>query len=97
MGGVAFYLAEKYRMKIVGIEVHPWMVAYAKSHAPENVADMLEFANYNENGELPYKPESFDIVYSKGVLNHVLNKNSLFRQIRPIVKLRPTSRQMCNI
>jgi len=47
---------------------------------------MLKFDNYNENGELPYQPESFDLVYSKGVLNHVLDKNNLFRQIHDVLK-----------
>lgn len=86
LGGVAFYLAEKYQMNITGIEVHPWMVQYAKDHAPENVAHMLEFDNYNAKGELPYNPESFDLVYSKGVLNHVSDKNSLFHQINSVLK-----------
>lgn len=84
LGGVAFHLAEKYQMDITGIEVHPWMVEYAKSHAPKNVA--LEFDIYNDKGELPYTPETFDLVYSKGVLNHVPDKESLFRQIHAILK-----------
>lgn len=86
LGGVAFYLAEKYQMIIAGIEVHPWMVRYAKDNAPENVAQMLEFDNYNIKGELPYNPESFDLVYSKGVLNHVSDKNSLFCQINAVLR-----------
>jgi ubiquinone/menaquinone biosynthesis C-methylase UbiE len=86
LGGVAFYLAEKYQMKIAGVEIHPWMVQYAKDHAPQNIAQMLEFDNYNDKGELPYKPESFDLVYSKGVLNHVPDKKNLFYQINTVLK-----------
>jgi len=86
LGGVAFYLAEKYQMNITGIEIHPWMVQYAKDHIPPGLSDSLEFNTYNSTGELPYKPESFDLVYSKGVLNHVADKASLFQQINSVLK-----------
>lgn len=86
LGGVAFYLAEKYQMNIAGIELHHWMAQYAKDHAPTNLSNLLEFNTYNDSGEIPYKPETFDLAYSKGVLNHVADKDSLFRQIHGILK-----------
>lgn len=86
LGGVAFYLVEKYKMNIAGIEIHPWMVQYAKDHAPENIAHNLEFDTYTAKGDLPYKPETFDLVYSKGVLNHVADKGSLFKQVNSVLK-----------
>jgi 2-polyprenyl-3-methyl-5-hydroxy-6-metoxy-1,4-benzoquinol methylase len=81
IGGVAFYLAEKYKMKVTGIEIHPWMVEYARTHTPTNLLNSLEFHIYNSNGSFPYDPETFDLVYSKGVLNHVADKVSLFKQV----------------
>jgi len=86
LGGVAFYLADVYQMKIAGIEVNPWMVQYAKDHAPENVSNSLEFKTYDSTGELPFLPETFDLVYSKGVLNHVSDKDSLFLQVNTVLK-----------
>lgn len=86
LGGVAFYLAEKHQMSITGIEVHPWMVQYAKDHAPTNLLNSLEFNTYNDAGKFPYQPETFDLVYSKGVLNHVADKDSLFRQVHAALK-----------
>lgn len=86
LGGVAFYLAENYQMAISGVEVHSWMAHYAKKHAPRNLPHELEFDIYNANGELPYKAESFDLVYSKGVLNHVHDKESLFYQVHSVLK-----------
>lgn len=86
LGGVAFYLAEKYQMNIAGIEVNPWMVQYANEHIPKNVASALKFDVYNSQGELPYQPETFDLVYSKGVLNHISDKASLFYQINTVLK-----------
>lgn len=86
LGGVAFHLAEKYQMNIAGIEIHPWMVQHAKNHAPTYLSHLLEFNTYNSRGELPYPPETFDLVYSKGVLNHIRDKDSLFRQVNTVLK-----------
>src|SRR5580704_9497417 len=80
IGGVAFYLAEKYKMKVTGIEIHPWMVEYARTHTPVGLLNSLEFHTYNSNGSFPYDHETFDLVYSKGVLNHVADKVGLFKQ-----------------
>lgn len=85
LGGVAYYLAEKYKMKISGIEIHPWMVEYARDHIPTNLSDALEFHTY-DNGNFLYKTEAFDLVYSKGVLNHVTDKAGLFKQVNAALK-----------
>lgn len=86
LGGVAFYLAEKFQMNIFGIEIHPWMVQYAKDHTPKNLSSQLEFDTYDEDGKLPCKSETFDMVYSKGVLNHVPYKENLFHQVNAVLK-----------
>lgn len=86
LGGVAFYLAEKYKMRVAGIEIHPWMVQYANEHTPPSLSDSLEFNTYNNENKLPYQSESFDLVYSKGVLNHVADKVSLFKQVNTVLK-----------
>lgn len=86
LGGVAFYLANKYQIEVTGVEIHNWMVEYAKAHAPRDIAHLLKFATYNEAGEIPFKSASFDLVYSKGVLNHVRDKDSLFREINRVLK-----------
>ncbi len=86
LGGVAFYLAKAHEMKVTGIEIHPWMAEHAKTHAPQNIAFPLKFEIYNEAGEMPFSPTSFDIVYSKGVLNHVHDKHNLFLKINTVLK-----------
>jgi ubiquinone/menaquinone biosynthesis C-methylase UbiE len=86
LGGVAFYLAEKYHMRIDGVELYPWMVQFAQENAPDNIADAVKFATYTAAGRLPYSPEMFDMVYSKGVLNHVADKQTLFQQIHTVLK-----------
>jgi phosphoethanolamine N-methyltransferase len=52
IGGVAFYLAEKYKMKVTGIEIHPWMEEYARTHIPTSLLNSLKFHTYNNN-EVP--------------------------------------------
>ncbi len=86
LGGVAFYLAKTYQIEVAGIEIHSWMVKYAKAHAPKDIAPHLKFAIYNQAGEIPFKAASFDLVYSKGVLNHVREKSNLFRQVNKVLK-----------
>ncbi|MCR9192127.1 MAG: methyltransferase domain-containing protein [Gammaproteobacteria bacterium] len=86
IGGVAYYLAVTYQMAISGVEIYPWMVQYAKEHAPADVAQQLHFAIYEENGAIPFARDTFDLAYSKGVLNHVHDKLPLFKNIHACLK-----------
>lgn len=86
LGGVAFYLAKKFKMDVTGIEIHAWMVEYANAQLPKELAEHLNFVVYDESGKMPLKPKSFDIVYSKGVLNHVEDKETLFHQVYSVLK-----------
>jgi phosphoethanolamine N-methyltransferase len=86
LGGVAYYLAKQYQMQIMGVEIHPWMVEHATKQAPETVSHLLHFSLYDENGQIPVEPQSIDIVYSKGVLNHIQSKAPLFETIHSALK-----------
>ena len=86
LGGVAYYLAQKYQINISGVELHPWMVQYAQANAPHNLSQRLKFDVYDEKRRIPFAAESFDVVYSKGVLNHVKDKETLFSQINSLLK-----------
>jgi len=86
LGGVAFHLADKYQMKVSGIELHPWMVFHARKHTPMHLVANLTFDVYDTQGELPYKASSFDLVFSKGVLNHVHEKDNLFQKINSLLE-----------
>lgn len=87
LGGMAFYLAKMYQMEIAGVEIHHWMVEYAESHIPKDLHSLLKFTIYNQAGDIPFEAGSFDLVYSKGVLNHVHNKDNLFNQINTMLKI----------
>jgi len=87
LGGIAFYLAKKYDMNISGVELNSWMADYASKNAPHDTKYPLKFSTYNHDGSIPYETESFDLVYSKGVLNHVTEKQSLFQEVYRVLKL----------
>jgi SAM-dependent methyltransferase len=86
LGGVAFYLAKKYQIEIAGIELHQWMVEYTEAQTPKDLAHLLKFTTYNSEGNIPFENASRDLVYSKGVLNHVQDKSNLFLEINRVLK-----------
>lgn len=86
LGGAAFYLAKKFNIEISGVEIYDWMIQYAKDHAPKKISHLLNFQSYGKWGELLFKPASFDLVYSKGVLNHVKDKEKLFLEVHKVLK-----------
>lgn len=86
LGGVAYYMAEKYQMSVCGVEMHAWMAQYAEENIPSHLRDQLSFKVYDAAGKIPYENETFDMVYSKGVLNHVSDKESLFKKVHKVLK-----------
>jgi cyclopropane fatty-acyl-phospholipid synthase-like methyltransferase len=86
MGGVAFYLAEKYHMHITGLEINPWLVMESAKRVPEHLKQNVTFLLSTGNSNWPFAPKSYDIVYSKGVLTHVEKKDSLFQECHKLLK-----------
>lgn len=86
LGGAAFYLAEKYAAIVTGIELNPWMVAEATRRIPQHLAARVNFVQYEKPPLLPLPDQSFDIVYSKGVLVHINDKTALFKEIYRVLK-----------
>ena len=81
IGGVPYYLSEKYDTEVFAVEIHQWMVKHAYENTPPFLANKLHFSIYDDGNVLPYPEAVFDLAYSKGVLNHVQDKVSLFRQV----------------
>lgn len=86
LGGVAFYLAGKYDMQITGIDVNQWMVNEATRRIPTNLQHKVNFLLSTSNCNWPIPEESKDIIYSKGVLAHVENKDEEFQECHRILK-----------
>ncbi len=86
LGGVAYHLAREYDCQVTGLEINPWMVKEATNRAPEEIKHKLNFVLNTNNSHLPFENESFDIVYSKGVLCHVENKQGIFSECYRVLK-----------
>ena len=80
LGQVAFFLAKNFDMTIVGLEVTPWMVLESKKRTPKNLKSKVDFLLTSTDNKWPMLNRGYDIIYSKGVLTHVENKEVLLRE-----------------
>lgn len=86
LGAAAFYLAEHYGAQVTGIEINPWLVQEATHRIPSALNSKVNFVLYDDLSKLPFSDESFDVIYSKGVLVHVEDKSTLFQEVSRILK-----------
>lgn len=86
LGGVAYYLATTRHSFVSGIEIHEWLAAHANDGAPQDIRDRVVFSIYTESNKFPFPDNSFDLVYSKGVFNHIKQKHPIFLEINRVLK-----------
>jgi phosphoethanolamine N-methyltransferase len=86
LGGVDFYLAEKYGAQVFGVEINPWMVEEAYRRTPAHLQDKVSFYEYHPDNALPFQDNFFDVIFSKGVLMHLNNKANLFNEVNRVLK-----------
>ncbi len=86
LGGMAIYLAKKHDCYVTGLDIHPWMAEYASSQVEVKLLEQLEFVTYSADFTLPLPDGSFDLVYSKGVLTNVKEKDFLLGEISRTLK-----------
>lgn len=85
LGGVAFYLSEKYGMRVTGIEVNPWMVEEAHNRTPEHLKGKVDFLLTTRNSNWAIPSGSCDMIYSKGVLTHLESKDEIFQEFHRLL------------
>ncbi len=85
LGGTAYYLAREHNAYVTGLEINERMTEQAKRNTPTALSSQLDFVTSRE-ACLPFKSESFDIVYSKGVLTHVEDKQPIFDEAFRVLK-----------
>lgn len=84
LGGLAHYLSEKYpAIEYYGIEVNPKMHEYASQKYPQK---NLNFILPENPDIMPFEPDYFDVVFSKGVLVHLQDKHPLFNELYRVLK-----------
>ena len=86
LAGAATHLATKYGANVFGIEINPWMVSEANKKIPPTLKDLLRFVANDDFPKIPFAENEFDIVYSKGVLVHLPDKQETFNEIFRVLK-----------
>ncbi len=86
LGGVAFFIAEKYGCTVVGLEINSWMVAEATKRTPKHLKDKVSFVKCDPESKWPFADSTFDTIYSKGVLTHAEDKNDIFQECYRLLK-----------
>jgi SAM-dependent methyltransferase len=71
--------------KVVGIDLTPEMLEWARKAQEELGAENLRFLE-GDIESLPFEDGSFDLAISNGVLNLVPNKDAAFRQIARVLR-----------
>lgn len=88
LGGVAFYLARTYGTKVTGIEINPDMIEIANKKTPDDLTDKVSFVLSHDDQSLSFPDDTFDVIYSKGVLVHLppQQKQFVFNEFFRILK-----------
>ena len=87
LGGSALHIASTHNIKeLHGLEINPWMVKKVSDRFPESVKDKIKLHLYHPQEKLNFDNESFDLVFSKGVLTHLKDKQNLFNELYRILK-----------
>jgi phosphoethanolamine N-methyltransferase len=86
LGGVPFYLAEKYDMHVTGLEVNAWTLEESIRRTPEHLKSKVNFLLSSSNSNWAISEDSMDIIYSKGVLTHIKTKDEIFKEFHRILK-----------
>lgn len=88
LGGIDFYLAEKYGASITGIDCVKRLVDDANCRiADHQLKGDVFFMHQDENNfHYPFQDNSFDIVFSKESFLHVVDKQSLLQELFRVVK-----------
>lgn len=85
LGGTAYYLAREHQAYVTGLEINQRMTEQSTRNIPSDLALQLKFVA-NQGTRMPFDSESFDVVYSKGVLTHVEDKMPIFDEVYRVLK-----------
>lgn len=89
LGGVEFYLAQKYAIHVIGIDRVERLVneSIFRKNAQSVLKGSIEFEHQKTETDLSrYADDSFDIVFSKESFLHVVDKETLIKEIFRILK-----------
>lgn len=85
-GGGTLVLASKYGANVVGLDLEAPLIELSRENASDaGLSDKVEFRCI-EPGPLPVEEASFDVFYTSGVLCHIEDRLSLFRDALRVLK-----------
>lgn len=81
IGGSAFYMAKAFGVKVVSVDLSSNMteIAHERAHELGIGPDIVSFEMADAT-KRDYKPQSFDVIYSRDTILHIEDKLSLFKQ-----------------
>jgi len=86
IGGPAFVLASQYGADVVGVDIEPQLIEQARIRADKlKMGYKCEFVQVDP-GPLPFPDESFDIVFSAGVVMTIDDKQQVFAEALRVLK-----------
>lgn len=86
IGGPAFLLASKYGAHVVGIDIEPQLIDECRRRAEkQGLSKNCEFLCV-EPGPLAFDDDSFDIVFSTGVIMQIEDKQGVFSEAVRVLK-----------
>lgn len=88
LGGVAVYLASRHQARVAGIEINEPMIKEARRRLPADLRNKVTYDHIDSDLKLPFPDDSFDVVYSKGVIVHLSQeqRNDVFKEFHRILK-----------
>jgi len=78
IGGSAFYMAEKFGVTVLGMDLSANMVNIALERSNEINDHRVQF-EISDATKRVYKPNEFDVLYSRDTILHISDKLSLFK------------------
>ena len=86
LGGVDFYLAERYSVDIIGIDRVERLVTDANNRKSEHQLIGTVAFIHQKDDVYPYPDNSFDIIFAKESLLHVADKGPLLKEAFRVLK-----------
>jgi phosphoethanolamine N-methyltransferase len=87
IGGSAFYMAETFDVKVLGIDLSANMISIAQERALQhkNLYDKVQFEICDVTMR-EFSPGTFDVVYTRDTLLHIADKPTLFKKFMVHIK-----------
>jgi ubiquinone/menaquinone biosynthesis C-methylase UbiE len=83
VGYVARYLSDRYEMEVVGVDVDPEQIEFAKEYSKENEGLHFQVADATQ---LPFEDNQFDMVLSFMVIHHIGDWRGVLDEVDRVLK-----------